>query len=425
MAAGIVGWYGPLIDLSKAASHIGHYVQLLVFVHRTRPIQKYKTSKEGVLLRTDVQVGDDTRTYFSVCIWQKEMGSMIVSGDVILLQNVKIVKFGDVVEAGTVQDSSLVPLVHPYALLVSKGAEDLISCSGVGKTTKEKLKKVINWVQQTKGALSFVQEPHVRYSSYPVDNWISIVTVYFNCVKSMRQLMTNWKVDKERNIHNCSSISELSCLNISCKAAFSAFVSEIFLPFTGGSDKEFDEGKMFIRRRLFATKDNKLVEDLICLGCKQCNYPMNSDYGSLLEQNRFPMYCQKSTNRLHNICSIYRPFLLYVWDQSDYVPLLITNKGAELLFGNITAERVYLCYKEERKGLNSIKYDEHVKGKGHCGQMAFGNTRCFKGEAVGSKPLDGNLQTINTQVDRTKRLNFYRIWKLHSTPPTGLPSIIL
>ncbi|KAK2999237.1 hypothetical protein RJ639_024257 [Escallonia herrerae] len=34
-----MGWYGPLIDLSKASSHIGDYVQLLVLVHRSTPIQ--------------------------------------------------------------------------------------------------------------------------------------------------------------------------------------------------------------------------------------------------------------------------------------------------------------------------------------------------------------------------------------------------
>ncbi|KAF6155525.1 hypothetical protein GIB67_017880 [Kingdonia uniflora] len=33
----LIGWYGSLIDLSRASSHMGDYVQLLVFVHRTRP----------------------------------------------------------------------------------------------------------------------------------------------------------------------------------------------------------------------------------------------------------------------------------------------------------------------------------------------------------------------------------------------------
>lgn len=111
-----IGWYGPLIDLSQAASHRGDYVQLLVFVHTCRPIQvrpslslshlsatisspiqlflllqKHKSSnaneREPPISRTDIHVGDDTRSYFSVSIWNKHMGSMISAGDIVLLQS--------------------------------------------------------------------------------------------------------------------------------------------------------------------------------------------------------------------------------------------------------------------------------------------------------------------------------------------------
>lgn len=34
-----IGWYGPLIDLSNAALHVGDFVQLLVLVHRSTPVQ--------------------------------------------------------------------------------------------------------------------------------------------------------------------------------------------------------------------------------------------------------------------------------------------------------------------------------------------------------------------------------------------------
>ncbi|KAL5715281.1 hypothetical protein ACHQM5_017119 [Ranunculus cassubicifolius] len=330
--AGIgIGWYGPLIDVSKAASHVGGYVQLLVFVHTTRSIQRFKSS----VLRTDVQVGDDTRSHFSVSIWQKDMGSKIVSGDVILLQNVKIVRFGGAVEAGTVQVSSLISLVHPLELLISKGVEELASGCRVAETTKEKLKKVIKWVQRTRPAQNCVQAH----------------------TPQRKQLTTNWKVHEERVVHDCNSISELLCRNQCCKETFSAFVGEIFLPFTsGGPEKEIEEGMMFIRRRLFIKGNEKLVEDLICLGCKLCSYPMASDDGSLLEQRRFPLYCQISSNRLHDICSIYRPFLLYVWDESDYIPLLVKNKGAEVLFGNITAERVYSSYMENNSQVKKCNF---------------------------------------------------------------------
>ncbi|XP_054796128.1 uncharacterized protein LOC129301594 isoform X3 [Prosopis cineraria] len=114
-----LGWYGPLIDLSEASSHIGDFVQLLLFVHRSAPFQ-CRSSKGRSIIRTDIQVGDDTRQYFGVSVWQKSMGSMISVGDVILLQNVKIVKFGDIVEARTVQWSSLLCLIHPYGYLSQK-----------------------------------------------------------------------------------------------------------------------------------------------------------------------------------------------------------------------------------------------------------------------------------------------------------------
>ena len=34
-----IRWWGPLIDLSAAASHVGDFVQLLVFVHLSNPIK--------------------------------------------------------------------------------------------------------------------------------------------------------------------------------------------------------------------------------------------------------------------------------------------------------------------------------------------------------------------------------------------------
>lgn len=39
------------------------------------------------VIRTDIQVGDDTRRFFNVSIWQKQMGSMAVAGDIVLLHS--------------------------------------------------------------------------------------------------------------------------------------------------------------------------------------------------------------------------------------------------------------------------------------------------------------------------------------------------
>ncbi|XXG60918.1 hypothetical protein AAC387_Pa04g2712 [Persea americana] len=334
-----IGWYGPLIDLSQAASHRGDYVQLLVFVHTCRPIQKYKPSnaneREPPISRTDIHVGDDTRSYFSVSIWNKHMGSMISAGDIVLLQNVKIVKYGDVFGATTVQFSSLLQLVHPYELLASKGMDELLMDCRVGRTTKEKLKKVIEWVQRAGSTLHYLQQTH----SY----------------QQKEQLPKNWKSHEQRKSRECISISELSGLTDSCNAIFHACIDDIYL-------RGFEKEKMF-SKRLNMMEDSEIVEDLICTGCKLCSTPIDS--GSSVNQNIVPFYCQKSSNYVHAVSFIYRPFLLHVGDQLENVPLLVKNKAAEVLFGNITAETVYTCFQEQQKSRLIPDFVGNLKGAIH------------------------------------------------------------
>ncbi|KAM7507707.1 hypothetical protein LguiA_018160 [Lonicera macranthoides] len=431
--ATVIGWYGPLIDLSKAASHIGDYVQLLVFVHKSTPIQ-YKLLKGGEVIRTDIQVGDDSRPFFSVSIWQKQMGSTIVAGNIILLQNVMVTRFGDVVEARTVQRSSLQCLVHPYESIFSKGAESLIEDCRVGITTKQKLQKVVEWVQragptlhnvelQSYQVLSFTlyvsslmsscwswairrkgTEPtrilatqrgaamttcwwcnnktkcsHKRASGEAAaaidptnEDQIESPAGKALCNKSEtpccgrrgglrrrlermlevlnRRPSINWKVHEETQSQDCFSLSDLLHLTVSCKATFCASVAEIFLPITWKTLHESEEEHMFIRRRLCIVGDNNLANDLICTGCQLCGATLNSELGSSIKQDNVPLYCQKSVKRLHVVSLIYRPFMLYVWDASNYIPILVTNKAAENLFANITAENVYSCYKRQIHG---------------------------------------------------------------------------
>ncbi|KAK9111795.1 hypothetical protein Scep_019314 [Stephania cephalantha] len=189
---GAIGWYGPLIDLCEATSHVGDYVQLLVFVHRTRPFQKFKSLK-GSLSRTDIQVGDNTRLFFNVTLWKKEMGSMVKAGDVVLLQNVTIVKYGGIIEAQSVLVSSLTTVVHSRQLLASEGINDQLAFPRVGETTKEKLKKLILWLQQ--------------------DGLLLHQAQLLTCQK--RQLVKNWKVNKEMKYQECISVSLVSSLTIS------------------------------------------------------------------------------------------------------------------------------------------------------------------------------------------------------------------
>jgi len=46
--AAVVSWYGPLIDLSAAASHVGGFVQLLAVVRRVLPHQVMRNPKSDI-----------------------------------------------------------------------------------------------------------------------------------------------------------------------------------------------------------------------------------------------------------------------------------------------------------------------------------------------------------------------------------------
>ncbi|KAL8059685.1 hypothetical protein ABFX02_03G103100 [Erythranthe guttata] len=338
--AAAIGWYGPLIDLSKASSYIGDYVQLLVFVHKSTPIQ-YKIGRNGELVRMDILVGDETRSYFPITIWQKQMGSQVLSGHVFLLQNLKIARFGDSVEARALHCSSSQCLVRPNDFVSSKGLDELINECRVGITTRDKLQKVVGWLLRAKLA-------HCG----------SVLNYY----EHRKQLRVNWKLHEEVHSQDCSSLSELCKCESSCKANFHASVGEIFLPITWVNLREMEAERMFISRRLFTQGDDCLVDDFITTGCQICGIPVNSRIGSEVEQNTIPLYCERSSNRLHVVGTIYRPFLLYVWDDSKYLPIFVPNKAAEILFGNISADKVYSSYKRQRSCQIGSSFASKMKG---------------------------------------------------------------
>ncbi|KAI3464488.1 hypothetical protein Pfo_021151 [Paulownia fortunei] len=325
--AAAIGWYGPLIDLCKASSHIGDYVQLLVFVHKSTPIQYKITRNGGEVVRMDILVGDETRSYFPVTIWQKQMGSQVLAGHVFLLQNLKITRFGDAVEARALHCSSLQCLLHPNDFVASNGLDEVIGECRLGITARDKLQKVVGWLQRARLA-------HCG----------SVLNYY----EHRRQLKVNWKVHEQIHSQDCSSLSELWQCENSCKVTFHASVGEIFLPITWVNLQETEAERMFISRRLHMLGENSLVDDLLTTGCQLCGTPVNARPGSSVEQNTIPLYCQRSSDRLHVVGTIYRPFLLYVWDDLKYLPIFVSNKAAELLFGNIPAEKVCSSYKSQR-----------------------------------------------------------------------------
>lgn len=48
---------------------------------------------------------------------------------------------------------------------------------------------------------------------------------------------------------------------------------------------------------------------------------------------------------------------LYIWDDFECIPLLVTNKQAEVLFGNISADDVYSSFMREK----DVKTKEYKK----------------------------------------------------------------
>ncbi|KAH9605755.1 hypothetical protein KSS87_013127, partial [Heliosperma pusillum] len=60
---------------------------------------------------------------------------------------------------------------------------------------------------------------------------------------------------------------------------------------------------------------------------------------------RVIVWVQRSRSTL---CNELKGGRLYVWDSSDYIPLLVRNKAAEILFGNISAEKVHQSYKAHK-----------------------------------------------------------------------------
>ncbi|EXB44352.1 hypothetical protein L484_020164 [Morus notabilis] len=359
-----VGWYGPLIDLSKASFHVGDFVQLLVFLHPSTPLQ-YKLWKGGEIVRKDIHVGDDTRPFFPISIWQKHFASVALPGDVVLLQNVKITKYGHVLEGRAIYCSSLLPLVHPYQSLVSKGLDELVADCRVGITVKEKLRKVIEWVKRAAYTFCSIQ-PHCH-------GW-----------------SRNWKLPEERKSKDCFLLSEVLRLTDVCKAVFYASVGEIFLPLIATTLGEPEKEKMFISRRLYKTGDSSLATDLICTGCQLCGSPLNVEQGSMFEKDAPPLYCSESSNRLHT---------LYVWDESEHVPLLVRNKAAEILFGNIKAERIYSSF---RRPHNESKADPKNATQFHADGV-LGDLGSSSSAADKSVDLKGKEHLGS-------KMNFYLIW---------------
>ncbi|XP_015068208.1 uncharacterized protein LOC107012793 isoform X1 [Solanum pennellii] len=373
--------YGPLIDLSKAAAHIDEYVQLLVFVHNITPIQYKLWGKGGAeVIRTDIQVADDTRPFFPVTIWNKQLASTLVAGDIILLQNVKITRVSGLIEARTVHCSTLQCIVHSYKSIASKGVNDLMRSCRIGAASKDKLQKIVTLLQQGAG---------VELKNH--------------------QASINWKVHEATKSQDCISLKCLSDLPDSCKATIYASVGELFLPITWRHLPESDVESMFISKRLYVHSDCNVADDLITAGCHLCGTPLSDESGSGSIKNASSLYCQGSSNHLHAVSMIYRPFMLYVWDDAMYVPLLVKNQAAEVLFGNIRAEEVFSCYQRLKDGTNHAS-DLVFRRKGTTESTVIKHSVGGEGVSVTDTSRTNEGKELKEKNKYNARPNFYLIW---------------
>uniref|UniRef100_A0A803L0A9 Uncharacterized protein n=2 Tax=Chenopodium quinoa TaxID=63459 RepID=A0A803L0A9_CHEQI len=328
----------------------------------------------GELIRSDISVGDETRPTFSITLWNNNLASSISAGDILFFRNVKVCSYAGMLQATSVEYSSILCLIHPFHSLLSQGEDDLLTTCRLVGTAKDKLRRVIQWVQRTRSTLSY-QQPNFHHTT-PAPR--------------------NWNVHQEQKPRQCFLLSQVLHLSTSCKAVFHASIGEVFLHSLW---PDANNERLFISSRL-TTKSDFIVEDMICIGCHLCGFPLCSDSTTVGKQS--PLYCVKSSNRLHTVGLIYRPFMLYVWDDLEYIPLHVTNKAAEFLFGNIIAEDVYQSYKAQ-------KDDQYLKNpfKAYVNEQNHGRVEA---KGIG---LSSSVRAVGLEMRKhndAKSPNFYLIW---------------
>ncbi|KAL6650811.1 hypothetical protein ACP70R_009736 [Stipagrostis hirtigluma subsp. patula] len=303
----VVSWYGPLIDLSAAASHLGGFVQILAAVRCVLPHQEQNAATGRTFQKTIVQVGDETRSSFSVSLWSSKHSSTITAGDVLLLQNIKIVEFRNGLEGRASQISAVQVLLNSKDVTRPEGIDELIFNCKVGDTTKAKLRRVAEWILHTKCTLGG---------------------------NSHQVVVQNWKKGKEKEPVAILSVSELLIQSKLCNVNVYACIAKMVSVDSPASNFK---GNSSVSERLSLENHSDIVRDFITIGCK-----------NLCGESTFPIDCPNNPKYLHVLGQIYNPFKIYVRDQSGQIPLLVRNKAAEILFGNITADDVSECYKSHQ-----------------------------------------------------------------------------
>lgn len=103
----------------------------------------------------------------------------------------------------------------------------------------------------------------------------------------------------------------------------------------------------------------------------------------------------------------YTLWQLYVWDESDYLPILVKNRAAEILFGNIKAEKVYSSYRQQM--LNQSP-DRRREGSCKYSSARFDNNLNDTREGLlGSCSFNAD-KSLQLEKHRHVNYNFYQIW---------------
>lgn len=238
-----------------------------------------------------------------------------------------------------------------------EGIDELIINCKVGNATRSKLRRVAEWIVHTKRTVT----------------------------KNHHQVMSkNWKERIEKDSADLS-ITELLSQRKLCNVNIYASICKIVLM---GSLTPHFKGKFSVIERLSLDEHNDIVRDFICSGCKLCGLPLYPK--NLRGESTSLIDCPNNPKYLHVVGQIYKPFMIYVRDQSGQIPVLVRNKAAETLFANIIADDVFECYKSS-----------------HCMLL----DTCEPGNLRTSGILDGTCKTGITKRKRSKeKLDFHLIW---------------
>eukprot|EP00271_Cylindrocystis_brebissonii_P007254 TRINITY_DN2056_c0_g4_i1.p1 TRINITY_DN2056_c0_g4~~TRINITY_DN2056_c0_g4_i1.p1 ORF type:complete len:154 (-),score=24.38 TRINITY_DN2056_c0_g4_i1:293-754(-) len=97
-------WLGPLIDLRTMGDQGRGYAQLVGLVQQAIPAQAFTTAKGKTLVKASVKVGDESRSYFDVTLWKRNVAGSngpkaedgdeeLFVGDLVWIRNVSLSTF--------------------------------------------------------------------------------------------------------------------------------------------------------------------------------------------------------------------------------------------------------------------------------------------------------------------------------------------